>query len=162
MISVLIATKCCRQELYPRDDFREAWKQVTNILRRYRTSSNLVEIPFRFLEHVGRQYFDGPSEQEATSAPSKDQVQVLSLASSSVVESVYGSYGSTPHVGAESAVTVPPPERALDASLASTSWEPPWTSKMDDKTFELLADPWEAWDLQWLNGFPDLGMSNST
>ncbi|KAF4955777.1 hypothetical protein FGADI_4349 [Fusarium gaditjirri] len=163
MISVLIATKCCRQELYPRDEFREAWKQVTNILRRYRTSSDLVEIPFRFLEHTGRRYFESPAAEDepardSTSTQEEAQVQ----ASSSFAKCGSGAFGSILHMEGESPAAAMQSESALESMLSPTSWEPPWMTKMDDRTFELLADPWEAWDLQWLDGFPDLDMSNSS
>ncbi|KAF5694893.1 C6 transcription factor [Fusarium globosum] len=163
MISVLIATKCCRQDLYPRDEFREAWKQVTNILRRYRTSSDLVEIPFRFLEHTGRRYFESPAaENESAWGSTSTQEEAQAQASSSFTKCGSGAFGSIPHMEGESSAAAMQSESALESMLSPTSWEPPWITRMDDRTFELLADPWEAWDLQWLDGFPDLDMLNSS
>lgn len=44
-----------------------------------------------------------------------------------------------------------------DSQQATASWEAPWTSAMSEETFQKLADPWEAWDLQWLEQFINIG-----
>lgn len=163
MISVLIGTKYCRQELYPRDEFRGAWKQATDILRRYRTSSGLVEIPFRFLDHVGRRYFDSPKDSEPAASLTEDhgQNRANPLGSSSAIEPGPEVYGSNAQVENGPTAGAAQPEVALDAILASVLWEPPWASKMDDKMLELFADPQEGWDLQWLDDL-DVCMPSST
>lgn len=66
MITVLIAAKCCQNALYHDQDFSSTWKQGADILRNFRTSSEFVEIPFQFLENVGRQLFDSEGKHTAS------------------------------------------------------------------------------------------------
>ncbi|KAH8810750.1 fungal-specific transcription factor domain-containing protein [Xylogone sp. PMI_703] len=58
MISVLIASKCCRNEkVFNPDVLLRAWTQAVEILRFYKRSDELVDIPFDLLEKIDYHIF---------------------------------------------------------------------------------------------------------
>lgn len=145
MITVLIAAKCCQKALYHEQDFSQAWRQGTNILRNFRSSSEFVEIPFQFLENVGRQLFDEEGKHRKSYSTKYSKLDRRS-----------NDQAASP---AENGIsrTPPRPVDELELQQATSSWGAPWATAMSEKTFQKLADPWEAWDLQWLEQFINIG-----